>query len=264
MEEVILAVRRLWFGAKITRLSGAVSVQEAGGEILMAIDRDGPSADELIAAAAQRNAYIVATDFSNPPDLAVRLRCKGFLPVQSHGTYVLDEAAYDRAAAAEAPRADAGRHGLLSLLWRRERPAVTVRQIGMEELPDWNAVCWRAFASRVTEAGSLVDKQTAYFGMGAAARWYLATVNGRPAGTAILFQGEGAAQILAVGTLPSLQGRGVATAVLRQMVSDWRRDGKGFLFLDTEPGSNAERLYMHLGFVPAYVREIYAPGLPLS
>lgn len=262
MEEVIIAVRRLWFGATITPLDGAVSVGEAGGELLMCLEADGDGADRLIADAARRGAYVVATDCSRPLDLRARLRRAGFGPVQSHGTYVLDEAAFERAVSSHAARGRGeGRPGLLGLLWRRERerPAITVQRIGADQLPQWNEVCWRAFRARSTEAGSLIDKMTAYQGMGDRAWWYLATIGGRPAGTAILFQGEGAAQVLAVGTLPSLQGRGVATAILQRLIRDWQAAGRGFLFLDTDPGSNAERLYLKLGFVQAYVREIHAP-----
>ncbi|HWI52543.1 MAG TPA: GNAT family N-acetyltransferase [Symbiobacteriaceae bacterium] len=261
MEDVILDVRRDWFGARIVSLGRAVAVLEAGGEMVMAIDEDGPGADRLIAEAAQRSAYVVATDFTRPPDLGARLRRAGFAPVQRHATYILDETAYQRS---DDPEPPAGRRtGLLQMLRRRERPAVAVHRISEAELPEWNGVCWRAFGARYSEVASLLDKQSAFRNMGADANWYLATVAGRPAGTAILYQDDEAAQVLAVGTLPSLQGRGVATAIMRYLIADWQQQGHGFLFLDTNPGSGAERLYLKLGFVPAYLREVYAPGRPL-
>lgn len=263
MENVIMAVRRLWFGATVVRRGSAMGVVEAGGEMVMCVDEDGPGADQLIAAALERHAYVVATGFSRPADLPARLRMAGYAPVQSHSTYLLDEDAF--AAAQAAPPAPEPRgHGLLTMLWRRESGPITIRQIDGDGLPVWNTVCWRAFGGRGSEAASLLDKQTAFLNMGNSARWYLATVAGRPAGTAILYQGDEAAQVLAVGTLPALQGRGVATAIMKQLVLDWQQSGHGFLFLDTSPGSGAERLYLKLGFVPSYVREVYAPGRTIS
>lgn len=263
MENVIMAVRRLWFGAQIVPVGGAVGVVECGGEMVMHVEEDGPGADRLIAGAAGRGAYVVATPHSRPADLGARLRLAGFTVAQSHATYLYDEAAAPMERAPAQP--ESGRlSGLLSLLRRRSPAPVDIYQIGQAELVQWNAVCWRAFGSRFSEAASLADKQTAFANMGAASRWYLATVGGRPAGTAILYQDAEAAQILAVGTLPMFQGRGVATAMVRRLVVDWERYGQGFLFLDTNPGSPAERLYLKLGFVKSYVREVYAPAPPLS
>lgn len=261
MEELMLDVRRDWFGARVVPLGHAIAVTEAGGEMVMCVNEDGPGADRLIAEAARRGAYVVATDYSRPPDLGARLRLAGFSPVQRNATYVLDQTAYAEGLPAEQP--EVRRSGLLQLLRRRERPAVSVQIIDENDLRAWNGVCWRAFGARYTEAASLLDKQAAFHNMGGAARWYLATVAGRPAGTAIVYQGDEAAQVLAVGTLPSLQGRGVATAVMRRLLTDWLQDGHGFLFLDTTPGSGAERLYLKLGFMPAYLREVYAPGRSL-
>jgi len=261
MEEVILDVRRDWFGARVVSLGRAVAVLEAGGEMVTAIDEDGPGADRLIAEAARRSAFVVATDFSRPADLGARLRRAGFAPVQRHATYILDETAFQSSRDPDPP-VDR-RTGLLHLLRRRERPAVAVHRISEAELHVWNGVCWRAFGARYSEAASLLDKQSAFRNMGADASWYLATVAGRPAGTAIIYQGDEAAQVLAVGTLPSLQGCGVATAIMRHLIVNWQQEGHGFLFLDTSPGSGAERLYLKLGFVPAYLREVYAPGRPI-
>ncbi|HYF92202.1 MAG TPA: GNAT family N-acetyltransferase [Symbiobacteriaceae bacterium] len=258
MEQVIRDVRRLWFGALAVPLAGAVGLVEGGGEMIVGVDTDGPGADRLIAGAADRGAYVLTTSLSRPADLGARLRLAGYAAVQSHVTYVLDETAFERAMAPQPPQER--RRGLLTLLWRREPVNVEIRQIGPDELPRWNAVCWRAFGGRTSEAASLLDKQTAFGNMGSAARWYLAVAGARPVGTAIVYQGEGAAQVLAVGTLPALQSRGVATAVMKHLVRDWQAGGSGFLFLDTSPGSTAERLYLRLGFRPSYLREVYAPS----
>jgi GNAT superfamily N-acetyltransferase len=261
MEQVILLVRRLWFGARECPAGCATLVVEAGGEMLMCIDGDGPAGNELMIEAARRSAYVVTTSFTRPPDLAARLRQAGFRCAQTHGTFLLDEAAHRASLAPSAvtPQTAAPKRGLFGLFHRPGPVEVVVRQIREDELPIWNAVCWRAFGGHTSELYSLREKQQAFRNMGDTARWYLATVDGRPAGTAILFQGPAAAQVLAVGTLPSLRGRGVAGAVMRHLIREWQAIGHGFLFLDTTPGSDAERLYRKLGFTSAYVREVYSP-----
>lgn len=262
MERVILQVRRLWFGAREFPAGCATAVVESGGEILMLIDGDVAEADELVADAARRGSFVVTTSFTRPADMALRLKRAGYRSVQAHGTFVLDPDIYRvHMGQGTSARPLAGRRrGLLGLFQRPGPADVVVRQIGEEELPLWNAICWRAFGGRSSEALSLREKEQAFRAMGADARWYLATAHGRPAGTAILFQAPEAAQILAVGTLPGLRGRGVASAVMHRLIGVWQASGHGFLFLDTTPGSDAERLYRRLGFAPVYVREVHAPS----
>jgi|GEM_PF-3280809 len=256
MERVILAVRRLWFGAQMEDLGCAARLVEPGGEMLTLVSADQGRADRLVAEATERGCYVVVTDHTRPRDMAARLRLAGFRRVQRHGTYVYAPQ-YGDPVPSPAPREP--RRGFLSRLWHRQFDVV-VHQICEADLPVWNSVCWRAFESRVTEEASLAEKRQAFAGMGASARWYLATVNGVPAGTAILYQTDEATQVLAVGTLSAMRQRGVASAVMRRLIADWQATGSGFLFLDTAPGSQAERLYLKLGFQPAYVREVFVPG----
>jgi GNAT superfamily N-acetyltransferase len=257
MERVILDVRRLWFSSHELPLGHATAVVEPGGEMVMFVDGEPDEVDAVIATAAVRGAYVVATTFNRPADLALRLQRAGFRPLMRQAAYVWE------AAGAAAPEAGTGRRGLLGWFHWREAPRINVRQIGPEGLESWNRVCWRAFGRRGGEADSLREKVHAFRSMGVGARWYLADIGGRPAGTGILYQGEQAAQILAIGTEPFSRGRGVASAILRRIFADWRQAaGHGFLFLDTNPGSSAERLYQHLGFRQAYVREVYGSTCP--
>lgn len=251
MERVMVSVRRHWFGAREVPLGAATAVVEAGGEMLMCLNGDGAQADALVARAVERGAYVVATDFTRPADLSVRLRVAGMRPVQRHGAYVLEELPTEPA--------PAPRPGILGLLRLRPTAPLTVRVIDEAELPAWNEVCWEAFGRRGTLSDSLNEKRVAFRSMGDAARWYLALAGDRPVGTAIVYQAPEAAQVLAVGTLPAYRRRGAASALMTRLVRDWQQDGTGFLFLDTKPGGTAERLYLQLGFRPAYTREVWAP-----
>ncbi|MDB4897420.1 MAG: family acetyltransferase [Firmicutes bacterium] len=259
MERAILLIRQLWFGAREASMGPASLIVEPGGEMVMFLDGPDAAVDAVIAEAAGRGAYITATSLSRPHDLPERLAEAGFRPVLRQAAYVWDG---QGVAAAPAPTPPPVRRGLFGLLGgRRQLPGVVVRQIDAAELPAWNAICWRAFGARGNEADALHEKRHAFRTMGTSARWYLATVGGRPAGTAILHQTPDLGQVLAVGTDPGSRGQGVATAVMRRLVQDWQQDGSGFLFLDTTPGSPAEQLYLRIGFRQAYVREVYAPHL---
>ncbi|HEY3368290.1 MAG TPA: GNAT family N-acetyltransferase [Symbiobacteriaceae bacterium] len=256
MEQVIMEIRRMWFGGEQEKLAAAVCLKEISGQMAMLVDGTPAEVADLANWAAKMNVYVVDTSYSRPEDLGARLRKRGFKLVQRHAEYV-----WNGRAAETAPRGPA-RRGLLSLLRRREPVAVQVAPVDLAGLSDWNAVCWRAFGARCSESAALAEKAASFRAMGERGRWYLASVAGRPVGTAILYQGEEAAQVLAVGTLGAFRGRGVATAVMERVLRDWQHDGRGFLFLDATPGSNAERLYLRLGFSRAYFRDIYAPPGP--
>lgn len=234
-------------------------IVEPGGEMVMFLDGPDEDVDAVITEAAERGAYVTATSLARPHDLGARLADAGFRQVVRQAAFVWDPEA---AAAAAVPRPRPARRGLFGLIGRRpQAPAVTVRQIDADELPTWNGVCWRAFGARGSESDALREKRQAFRSMGASARWYLATADGCPVGTAILHQTPEVGQVLAVGTDPGARGRGVATAVMRSLLQDWQQAGSGFLFLDTTPGSPAEKLYLRIGFRQAYVREVYAPHM---
>lgn len=253
MERVMAEVRQHWFDARLTESSSGLSVAEQGGEILMCIDCDEGEADRLIACSMAKGAYMVSTGVSRPADLGPRLKRAGYRLVQQHWTYLLNPQA--------APlRHEHARHRLMGLLPWSDPPAVDVQRIDLAELSQWNEVSWQAFGARGTLQDALSDKCRAYLNMGEQGSWYLARLRGRPVGTACVYRGSGAAQVLAVGTLPGYRDRGVATAVMERVISDWRAGSEPVLFLDARAGSAAERIYSRLGFHPLYLRELYGPA----
>lgn len=255
MEDLLLHMRCLWFGSRLQVVPGARILHEPEGDIVACLDGTPEEAEAVLAEARRRRAYVIVTPFSRPPDLPARLRSWGFRPVQRQGTYLYP---------GDRPPVLLPRRRRWLAWWRRV-PEVEVRAVDAGLLPEWNRVCYLAFGPRgQTEAESLAEKERAYLAMGNRATWYLAWCGGQPAGTAILYRGEGAAQILAVGTAPGYRRQGVASALVRQAVADallGRPPGPGpyAIFLDTRPGSVAERVYVRLGFVPAYLRTVYAP-----
>ena len=254
MERVLLQQRRIWFAAHLWESPAAQWCSEAEGEMIMLVQADPAGADALVAEARQRRAFVVVTPFTQPGDLAHRLVCSGFRRVQAQGTYV-----YRPGHTPPPVPAAPSRRRFNLTPWRQQEPLeLTVEAVGLGDLVRWNRTCWRAFMPRgLSEVESLVEKTRAFRNMGGAARWYLALHRGQPVATSILHQGDGAAILMAVGTEPRWRGRGIATVLVHRAVADHAAHGQGFLFLDTQPGGNAERLYLGLGFVPAYVREVY-------
>ncbi|MCG0237749.1 MAG: GNAT family N-acetyltransferase [Firmicutes bacterium] len=271
MEATALEVRRLWFGGQVQPFYGGVLLRELGTELVALLRARPEEAPRLVEEVRQRRAQVVVTPFSQPRDLAVRLRRAGFYPVARQGAYVYRPSLPGPQPAEGRPPAVAPRRrGLVpwppGWLRRWLRPAgpagpLAIAPISAEGLPEWNRVCWEAFGPPgLREEASLFEKERAFVNMGSRALWYLARLGQEPVGTAILYLGDQAAQILAVGTRPGYRRRGVATALVCRAIADFRARSRGVLFLDTWPGSGAERLYLRLGFRRAYIRTMYAPG----
>lgn len=254
IEDLLLRMRTIWFGAEARPFHCGRLLAEPDGELVGMISGPPEEVEQLLAEAYRRRAYVITTPFSRPADLPQRLRRTGYHLINRQGTYI-----YTGAGEGTREEDPPGRNRRL-LSWLRRPVPVSVSQITADELPVWNHVCYEAFGPRgQTETESLAEKLRAFHAMGARGRWYLAWAGKEPAGCAILFQGDGVAQVLAVGTMTRYRGRGLATAVVRRAILDWEGQAEGFLFLDTRPGSQAERIYQRMGFAMAYLRSVYAP-----
>jgi GNAT superfamily N-acetyltransferase len=78
---------------------------------------------------------------------------------------------------------------------------------------------------------------------------YVLRVDGDPASVTLVLRSGPVTGIYAVATKPAYRGRGLASALLAQA----RRDAAGGrLTLQVVEGSDAERLYLKLGFRPAF------------
>lgn len=79
--------------------------------------------------------------------------------------------------------------------------------------------------------------------------FYVLRVDGDPASVTLVFRTGPVVGIYAVATKPAYRGRGLASTLLAQA----RRDAAdGRLTLQVMEGSDAERLYLKLGFRPAF------------
>jgi GNAT superfamily N-acetyltransferase len=261
MEHSIAEIRQRWFEARLEPLPVGTLIREREGDLLVWGEAERQQVETWLGWARRRRAYIVETGLSRPHDLGAYLVRSGFREVQRQGAYLYSGAPAGRPAPIPPDPQPLRGRGLLEWLRPKRPPArVEVREVSERDLPVWNRVCWHAFAPRtMDEERSLREKQRAFGNLQGCSHWYLAWVDGEPVGTAILYEGSTAGQILAVGTLPHARRRGVARHLVRHAIAVHTAAHATPLFLDTQPGSGAERLYLSLGFTPAYTRRTFAP-----
>ena len=93
-------------------------------------------------------------------------------------------------------------------------------------------------------------------------RFYLGAVEGVPAAVTLCLIASGVAGIYAVATLPAFRRRGLSRALLARAIADARLRRIETVALQTYAGSDAERLYRALGFVPEFDSVIYERATP--
>jgi N-acetylglutamate synthase-like GNAT family acetyltransferase len=161
--------------------------------------------------------------------------------------------------------ADAGgRHLSFTAVHERDLPAgapdalppgVTVREVGPEHddfvwvLPQGHGrtEAELAEAIRRTRAQSRVE----------GARQYLATVDGRPAAAAVLFQAGGLAYLASASTLEPLRRRGCQTALIQRRLADAAAAGCRRVATLTTWGSQSHANMARAGFRTVYTSAVW-------
>jgi ribosomal protein S18 acetylase RimI-like enzyme len=93
-------------------------------------------------------------------------------------------------------------------------------------------------------------------------RWFIAFLDGEMGGVATLLSLESVGYVDGVVTLPAFRKRGVASATVARAVRASDDAGNRSLFLLTDDGSDAQRLYERLGFRTASTIETFSRPLP--
>ena len=123
---------------------------------------------------------------------------------------------------------------------------IVPNETGAGEAREWIATVERGFGEDDPYWHGIIEREARY----SACRLYLATWSGRNAGACDLFVLGEWARLDSVGTLPEFRRRGVASALVRRAIADAENGGVRVLYLFTEAGSDAERLYRKCGFIP--------------
>jgi GNAT superfamily N-acetyltransferase len=152
----------------------------------------------------------------------------------------------------------------LQLGWSAERLVIMTEHHEPEARPPWPVeemrfVEARAFLETIlrrqpygdTEetVRQLVDIRGVYE-REAGARFFLASVEGRPASVCELYAFDGVAQIEDVNTLEEFRGRGLGSAVVIEAARAARERGCDLVFLVADDADWPKELYARLGFAP--------------
>lgn len=114
---------------------------------------------------------------------------------------------------------------------------------------------WEAEAGAVRAAHAALPATVA----AGRARAYLATLEGVPAACCQVVESDGIAGIFALGTIPAVRRRGIASALLRHVIDAAASGGTRWASLRAMPDS--EPIYHRLGFVWTHdLRELLTPA----
>lgn len=89
-------------------------------------------------------------------------------------------------------------------------------------------------------------------------KFYVAYVDKKPVGTSALLSIKKTGGIFNVGTLNEYRRRGIGTTLTVHALLDSISEGNSLHTLQTEAGSDAERLYKNIGFVTDHVVSFFA------
>ncbi|MDF2626658.1 MAG: hypothetical protein K0R39_489 [Symbiobacteriaceae bacterium] len=144
--------------------------------------------------------------------------------------------------------------------------AISVESVTPDLVPLWSRTLVEAYgvdpitAEALTEAWESVLRSP---GEGARSLGCLARLDGRPAGTGLLWMQSGTAGLYCGAVMPEHRRQGIHRATVHYRLSAAAAAGCTAATLQTEAGSPVERLCTgELGFSVAYRRELWAPSHP--
>jgi GNAT superfamily N-acetyltransferase len=118
-------------------------------------------------------------------------------------------------------------------------------------LVDWSAEQKAAFVQQQFEAQDAYYREHYH-----PATFDVIEAEGQPAGRLYVARWEDEIRIMDIALLPEHRGRGIGTALLRELLDEGKRDGKR-VSIHVELHIPARRLYERLGFVPVEERGLY-------
>ena len=135
----------------------------------------------------------------------------------------------------------------------KERPGIDVWPISPDDARTFadihsGGARWTRQISLKSTIGAMLDEANTF---------YLAYVDGQPAGTLHLLCDEATAGIYAVATAKQFRRRGVATALISRAIADASSNGCEVIALSTEVRNDARHLYVSLGFEPLYETQMW-------
>ena len=176
--------------------------------------------------------HLRVSPLTRPANLAQLLEKRGFVTTETETQMVL--------AGEDTERSDnsAGR--------------ITINQIKDHEIDRWVEIQHRGFGMGAPSKDAMdLAHVTVDFG---GIRPHIARLDGDPVGAGKIIAWQGVFGIYGVAVLPEARGRGVGTALVRQMICDARARGAGPICLQAETGARTQHWYERLGFRVVYNR----------
>ncbi|MEO1262523.1 MAG: GNAT family N-acetyltransferase [Bacteroidota bacterium] len=87
--------------------------------------------------------------------------------------------------------------------------------------------------------------------------FYLASLNGEPAGAIVLFFHEAGLGIYAVTTIEKFRKKGISTSLMKRALDEGKKANSAFITLQTMEGTYAEKFYETLGFTAAFHSDVF-------
>ena len=126
--------------------------------------------------------------------------------------------------------------------------------LSLEELKKWTDVLVKSF-----EFPEIVHSYKKYFinaGLESPnSHYYLGFLNGNPVSTGVLFNGEGAAGLFYIGTVPEARGQGIAKNMVNYILSQAKN--RGYRICILQASKMGYPVYKKIGFKKYYTTKIY-------
>jgi GNAT superfamily N-acetyltransferase len=133
-------------------------------------------------------------------------------------------------------------------------PGVTIRAATREESKLWTQTVAQGFAEHIPVTQAILDVMEGFCHRSGPCCFFLAFVDGEPAGGAVVSTYQGVGGLFGASTLPALRRRGVQVALLNARLA-WARDhGCDLAVSIARPGSTSHRNIERFGFRVAYTR----------
>jgi GNAT superfamily N-acetyltransferase len=133
-------------------------------------------------------------------------------------------------------------------------PAVTIRAATRDESKLWTQIVAQGFAEHFPVTQAILDVMEGFCHRSGPCSFFLAFVDGEPAGGGVVSAYKGVGGLFGASTLPAFRRRGVQAALLNARLA-WARDhGCDLVASIAQPGSASHRNIERFGFRVAYTR----------
>jgi len=140
-----------------------------------------------------------------------------------------------------------------SRMWPDATSEVRVRRPALEEAESYSLLVAKSYFENAEVSPALLDIFASCF-QAAGAFFFMAEVDGVPAGGGMMSIHQGVASLGGAGTVPEFRNRGVQRALLLARLSKAAESGCDLAMVATNPGSGSQRNVERLGFRVVYTR----------